>query len=100
LLPGPANYRPDGTVEQVVLAKIILRDGVVDVGRFPYPFVYPSKAQNPFVDEGAPDAPIPVQEPPPGADLSSAPEAVTLVLRYTDPKSGLTSLDECPSAPP
>jgi hypothetical protein len=99
LLPGPTSRRADGSVEQVVLAKVVLGDGNVDVGRFPYPFVYPSSASDPFLEQAGADgdAPIPIQEPPPGLDLSDAPEAVHIVLKYSEPRSGLTSLNACPN---
>ncbi len=97
LLPAQIGYRKDGTVLQFVLAKIVLRDGTVDVDRFPYPFVYPGAKENPF-REDAPltgDGGIPVQEPPPGTDVTRYPVAVQMVLKYTDPQTGLTSLPAC-----
>ncbi len=99
LLPGPTSRLADGSVEQVVFAKVVLGAGNVDVGRFPYPFVYPSPASDPFLEQAGTggDAPIPIQEPPPGLDLSGAPEAVQIVLKYSEPRSGLTSLDACPN---
>jgi hypothetical protein len=97
LLPAQIGYRKDGTVLQFVLAKIVLRDGTVEVDRFPYPFVYPGAKENPF-REDAPltgDGGIPVQEPPPGTDVTRYPVAVQMVLKYTDPQTGLTSLPAC-----
>jgi hypothetical protein len=103
LLPGALVYRKDGTVVQQVLAKIVERDGTVRVDRFPYPFVYPGEKANPFRHDDAvnADGGIPVQEPPAGADVSSMPASVQIVLKFTDPKTGLTSLPACnPSATP
>ncbi len=97
LLPAQINYRKDGTVLQFVLAKIVLRDGTVDVDRFPYPFVYPGAKENPFRAD-APitgDGGIPVQEPPSGTDVTRYPVGVQIVLKYTDPQTGLTSLPAC-----
>ncbi len=97
LLPAQIGFRKDGTVLQFVLAKIVMRDGTVDVDRFPYPFVYPGAKDNPFRAD-APvtgDGGIPVQEPPPGADVTRYPVAVQIVLKYTDPQTGLTSLPAC-----
>ena len=97
LLPAQVGYRKDGTVLQFVLAKIVLRDGTVDVDRFPYPFVYPGAKENPFRDD-APvtgDGGIPVQEPPPGTDVTRYPVAVQIVLKYTDPQTGVTTLPAC-----
>ena len=97
LLPATLTYRKDGTVLQGVLAKIVLRDGTVEVDRFPYPFVYPGEKTNPFRhdDRVAADGGIPVQQPPPNADVTRFPVAVQIVLKYTDPKTGLTSLPAC-----
>ncbi len=97
LLPAQIGYRKDGTVLQFVLAKVVLRDGTVDVDRFPYPFVYPGAKENPFRAD-APvtgDGGIPVQEPPSGTDVTRYPVAVQIVLKYTDPQTGLTSLPAC-----
>ncbi len=97
LVPANVSYRPDGTVVQEVLAKIVLHDGTVEIGRFPYPFTYPAERLNPFVHEEAlsPDKGIPVQPPPPGTDLTSAPVAVQIVLKYTNPATGTTLLKDC-----
>lgn len=102
LEPGSVGYRPDGTVEQQVVAKIVLRDGSVQQGLFPYPFVYPEERKNPFVydDVLSPDKGTPVQQPPAGTDLSTAPAAVRVVLKYTNPANGRTTLPECESASP
>jgi hypothetical protein len=97
LLPAQIGYRKDGTVLQFVLAKIVLRDGTVDVDRFPYPFVYPGAKENPFRAD-APltgDGGIPVQEPPAGTDVTRYPVAVQIVLKYTDPQTGVTTLPAC-----
>jgi hypothetical protein len=102
LLPAGVTFRRDGTVVQTVLAKIVLGDGTVEVGRFPYPFTYPAERSNPFVHEEAlsPDKGIPVQQPPEGTDMSAAPPAVQIVLKYTNPATGTTTLKDCPSASP
>jgi len=103
LEPSYLAYRKDGTVVQQVTARITLRDGTVVRGLFPYPFIYPSDAKNPFLHHNtdllSPDGGVPVQTPPPGTDLSTAPLAVQVVLKYTDPGSGTTSLPECPPSP-
>lgn len=100
LLPGNLSYRRDGTVLQDVLAKIVLRDGTVEVGKFPYPFVYSGDAQNPFRhDVGlARNGGIPVQMPPASVDLSTLPEPVAVVLKHTNPTTGTTDLPECSPA--
>jgi len=44
---------------------------------------------------------IPVQQPPPQADVSTMPPAVQTVLKYTDPATGYTTLLACtPDATP
>jgi len=98
LLPASLSYRADGTVVQNVLAKIVLGDGRVEVGAFPYPFTYAAEKLNPFTHEEAQHA-IPVQLPPPGTDIAAAPKAVQLTLHYTNPQTGTTMLPECASAP-
>jgi len=100
LEPGEVSYRHDGTVVQHVVAKIVLGDGTVEIGRFPYPFLYPAERMNPFVHEDAlrPDKGIPVQLPPPGTDMSGAPMAVQIALKYTNPDTGTTTLRDCGSA--
>ncbi len=104
LLPGSLGYRPDGTVVQQVLAKVIERDGTVEVQKFPYPFVYPKDADDPFRHDEAvssADGGIPVQQPPTDADVSTMPPAVQTVLKYTDPKTGYTTMPPCtPDATP
>ncbi|MDQ2907919.1 MAG: hypothetical protein M3R44_01045 [Candidatus Eremiobacteraeota bacterium] len=101
LLPATVSYRPDGTVVQDVLAKVILGDGRVEVGAFPYPFVYSAEKLNPFTHEAAtlPGHTIPVQLPPPGSDIAAAPKAVQIALQYTNPATGTTTLPQC-GAPP
>ena len=94
LLPGDLQYRRDGTAVQGVLAKVVLLDGTVQLGAFPYPFTYPSKLEDPFVTL-PPGGTIPVQEPPPGSDLSAMPPAVQVVLKHTNPDTGKTSMPEC-----
>jgi hypothetical protein len=105
LLPGRTDYRPDGTVLQHVYAKVILRDGDVELGTFPYPFVYAAEKLNPFAhdDQLRPDKGVPVQMPPPGSDVSTMPAMVQFVLKFTSPATGLTILPDCngdASAPP
>ena len=97
LLPGALAYRKDGTVVQQVLAKIVERDGTVEVDRFPYPFTYPADKNNPFRHDEAvsADGGIPVQAPPPGADVATMPPAVQIVLKYTNPTTGFTSMPAC-----
>ena len=97
LLPGPLDFRHDGTVEQHVIAKIVFGDGRVEVGPFPYPFTYAGEKLNPFVHDDATLAghSIPIQLPPPGADATTYPKAVQLVLQYSNPRTGLTQLPLC-----
>lgn len=104
LLPGPVNYRSDGTVVQTVLAKIIFGDGRVEVGAFPYPFLYPAEKLNPFTHDEVTtlnngEHEIPIQLPPPGTDVASAPKAVQLALHYTNPQTGHTVLPACAATP-
>jgi hypothetical protein len=102
LLPGNVSYRPDGTVVQEVEAKVVLRDGSVQQGLFPYPFTYPAERLNPFTHDDAlsADKGTPVQQPPPGVDISAAPPAVQVVLKYTNPATGTSTLKDCPAASP
>jgi hypothetical protein len=102
LEPAELSYRHDGTVVQHVVAKIVLGDGTVEVGRFPYPFLYPAERLNPFVHDEVlrPDKGIPVQLPPPGTDMSGAPMAVQIALKYTNPDTGTTTLRDCAAASP
>jgi len=102
LVPEAVTSGPDGSVMQQVQAKIVLRDGTVEKGDFPYPFTYAAERLNPFIhaDALAPDRGTPVQLPPRGVDVSSAPVAVQIVLKYTDPATGTTTLKDCPSASP
>jgi len=101
ILPGELRYRPDGTVEQHVLAKVILRDGTVEVGKFPYPFIYPGDAANPFRHDAglSKSGGIPVQIPPPDEDVSAMPPPVQVVLKHTNPGTGFTDLPECDVQP-
>ena len=101
LLPGRVDFRPDGTVLQHVYAKVIMRDGDVELGVFPYPFVYAAERLNPFVhdDQLAADKGIPVQTPPPGSDVSAMPPTVQVVLKYTSAATGFTTLPDCGSTP-
>ena len=97
LLPGRVEYKPDGTVLQYVIARVVTENDVL-VGVFPYPFVYPSERDNPFAHEDlklARDNGVPLQSPPPGFDPSIAPAAVQFVLQHTNLSSGLTTLPEC-----
>ena len=99
LLPGTLSYRKDGTVVQQVLAKIVARDGTVEVDRFPYPFTYAAEKLNPFRHDEEVDSPnggIPVQQPPRGMDVTAMPASVQTILKYTDPATGYTSLPACP----
>jgi hypothetical protein len=97
LLPAELTYRPNGTAVQHVLVKIVLRDGTVEVGRFPYPFTYTGEKQNPFLhsDVLSSSGGIPVQEPPPGFDIASMPTVVQIVLEHTNPATGTTTMPEC-----
>jgi hypothetical protein len=102
LEPGRVEYRPDGTVVQYVIAKVVTAHDV-DVGTFPYPFIYPAERQNPFAHldvKLAADNGVPVQMPPAGLDPSGMPSAVQFVLKYTDPATGHTTLPECGSPAP
>jgi hypothetical protein len=97
LEPGRVEYKPDGTVLQYVIAKVTTPNDV-EVGLFPYPFIYSAERQNPFVHEDvklAQDNGVPVQMPPPGFDPTTAPLAVQFVLKYTNPANGHTTLPEC-----
>lgn len=97
LLPGRTDYKPDGTVFQHVYAKVILRNGDVELGTFPYPFVYGAEKLNPFVhdDQLTPDRGVAVQTPPPGADVRTMPAMVQFVLKYTSPTTGFSQLPDC-----
>lgn len=102
LEPGRVDYRPDGTVLQYVIAKVTTVNDV-EVGRFPYPFVYPAERLNPFSHldvKLAEDGGVPVQTPPPGLDQSTLLPAVAFVLKYTDPTNGHTTLPPCPAPSP
>ncbi len=102
LVPEAVTTGPDGSVMQQVQAKIVLRDGTVEKGDFPYPFTYGAERLNPFIHDDvlAPDKGTPVQFPPPGVDVSNAPVAVQVVLKFTDPATGTTKLKDCPSNSP
>jgi len=101
LIPDHGTYHPDGSVEHVVVARIELRDGTIKSGQFPYPFVYPAPSQDPFLSRSdLAENGMAIQEPPPGTDLSDAPPAIITVLKYTDPRTGLTNLSDCPKAAP
>lgn len=97
LEPSHLSYRPDGTVVQEVIAKVTTRDGNVVIGKFPWPFLYPGEKLNPFVHDEAlgNHGGVPVQQPPPGTDLSNLPPAVQFVMKFTDPASGITTLPAC-----
>jgi hypothetical protein len=100
LLPGRADFKPDGTVLQHVYAKVIFRNGDVELGTFPYPFVYAAEKLNPFVhdDQLTPDRGVAVQTPPPGSDVSAMPAMVQFVLKYTSPATGFSQLPDCSPA--
>lgn len=95
--PSHLSYRPDGTVVQQVIAKVIERDGTVVVGVFPWPFLYSAERLNPFAHDEALNGHngVPVQPPPPGTDLTTLPAAVQVVLKHTDPLTGYTTLPVC-----
>ena len=81
---------------------VSLRDGSDLSGTFPYDWTYPSHETdlfNPDNDANTGGA-IPVQFPPPSFDMSNAPPAVAYVLKYADPRSGVTRLPECPAQKP
>ncbi len=97
LEPSHLSYKPDGTVVQEVIAKVTTRDGNVTIGKFPWPFLYAGEKLNPFrpdYDLNGRDG-IPVQQPPPGTDLTAEPLAVQFVMKYTDPNTGQTKLPSC-----
>ena len=100
LMPADVQYKSDGTVVQFVLAKLVEKNGDVLVDKFPYPFTYPAEKDNPFAHTsiGGADGGIPVQEPPPGSDITTFPPAIQQVLRNTDPSTGHTSLARCTQA--
>jgi len=97
LLAGNLSHRKDGAVVQQVLAKIVRRDGTVEVDRFPYPFVYSADSENPFFhDVGlAKNGGIAVQMPPADIDRAALPDTVRVVLEHTNPLTGATNLPEC-----
>lgn len=95
--PGHLSYRRDGTVVQQVFAKVVLRDGSVNVALFPYPFVYPGAKDNPFVHDEALNGHdgVTLQFPPAGTATSDLPPVIQTVLHYTDGR-GITTLPACP----
>ena len=96
-MPGELTYRRDGTAVQQVLAKIVLLNGTVEVGRFPYPFIYQGEGKNPFLHPSglSQSGGVPVQQPPPGSDITTMPPAVQVVLKHTNPATGTTTMPEC-----
>jgi hypothetical protein len=102
LIPIHVSYKADGTSIQTVSATITLRDGEVQTGDFPYPFIYKSEKENPFVNEAATTrgGGALVQLPPPGTDVSKFPATVQVVLAHTDPATGTTTFPDCPPATP
>jgi hypothetical protein len=101
LLPGDTTYRKDGAAIQEVIARIVLSDGKIETGKFPYAFVYPAEAQNPFFHPVglAKNGGIAVQMPPAGTKLAALPLSVAVVLKHTDPLTGATNLPECAAEP-
>ena len=93
------RYRPDGSVEHKVDAKLVLADGTEQTGRFPYPFVYPGHDQDAFLLPFRVDRGIPIQTPPPGTDMSAAPPIVNFILQHSD-AAGHTEVPPCPDASP
>ncbi len=98
LIPIHVEYKSDGTSIQTVSVTVTLRDGEEQSGDFPYPFVYKSERDNPFVNEAATSkgGGALVQQPPPGSDVSKFPPTVQIVLAHTDPATGTTTFPDCP----
>jgi len=83
----------DGRYYVNVEAQITFRDGHVESGHFPYPFVYDSEDADPFTERNK-DKDAYLQFPPPGVDMSDAPQAVLIAIKYTRP-NGMTLLPPC-----
>jgi hypothetical protein len=98
LIPIHVEYKGDGTSIQTVSVTITLRDGEEQSGDFPYPFVYKSERENPFVNDAATTkgGGALVQQPPAGSDVSKFPPTVQVVLAHTDPATGTTTFPDCP----
>jgi len=98
LIPIHVEYKGDGTSIQTVAVTVTLRDGEEQSGDFPYPFVYKSEKENPFVNEAALSrgGGVLVQQPPPGSDVSKFPPTVQVVLAHTNPATGTTTFPDCP----
>jgi hypothetical protein len=95
--PLDADTDRGGAVLQEVSVTVELRNGTQVDGLFPYRFKYPSRNDNPFVNDSLlVHGGVPVQFPPPGFDVARAPVAVQLVLKFSDPTSGYTQLPKCP----
>jgi len=99
LIPVHVSYRSDGTSVQTVSVTITLRDGEQQSGDFPYPFIYKTEKDNPFVNEAATtrNGGAPVQQPPAGSDVAKMPATVQVVLAHTDPATGTTTFPDCPN---
>ncbi len=98
LIPRETTYMRDGTVHQTVEVEIRLKDGTVEDGTFPYPFVFAGEAANPFEHTSAlVDGGVPVQMPPPGTDVANASLAVRTVIEHTDRTTGKAKLPSCGS---
>lgn len=96
LEPGHLAYRPDGTVVQDVIAKIVTRDGNVSIAPFPWPFLYPGERQNPFTHDEALGGHngVPIQPPPPGTDIESLPPVIQVILKHSN-AAGFTTFSSC-----
>jgi hypothetical protein len=100
ILPVHVSTDRDGRSVQTVTVTISLRNGEEQSGAFPYPFIYRSERDNPFLhDDRLIGGGVLVQEPPAGTDISQLPTTVQVVLAHTDPNTGLTTFPECPPQP-
>ena len=99
LAPIHVETRGDGASVQTVTATVRFPDGSEQRGDFPYPFIYKTERENPFLhDDKLIAGGVHVQEPPPGSDVSTMPVTVQVVLSHTDPATGRTLFPECPPA--
>ncbi len=99
-IPGHFSYNGDGSMRQAVSVLITLRDGEEQSGDIPYPFIYSSEKENPFLhdDKLSKNGGVFLQPPPPGSDVSKMPPAVQIVIAHTDPTTGATTFPDCPAA--
>ncbi|MBV8579283.1 MAG: hypothetical protein JOZ86_01450 [Candidatus Eremiobacteraeota bacterium] len=92
------TYR-NGTAYEPMSAKVTFPDGHQESARFPYPWIYPNGEQNdPWSDTNLKkgEFEIPLQTPPPGADVSTYPPLIQYILTHSN-SQGLTLLPKCPN---